>query len=275
MALKCFLATGGRLQILPIYLPILNYAPEGETYTETQAARWAQAKRHALGFAELVYFLDHFIRILGCVGKGRDQITFVYRSLFLWGNCLMTHLVLATFLVLAPFNCLVIGWFVKSEGQHSSLEISAFVANVVSQAVICLSFVGVCAASAILYDCIKDRVRGAEDPALGIRWRSTLVNSLVTTLEIGPWMPLFFTVAMAVEWIAALKSAHTHRFDYEVALKPNLSKDSLESKSDSTGSGMDSASEPEEPSDSAGGDSLPASRADSASELEEDDSAQQ
>ena len=28
MALKCFFATGGRLKVTPIFLAILNYAPE-------------------------------------------------------------------------------------------------------------------------------------------------------------------------------------------------------------------------------------------------------
>jgi len=253
MSLKCFLATGGRLQILPIFLPILNYAPEGESVSETHCARWAQAKRHALGFAELVYFLDHFMRILNCIGKGRDQLTFIWKSYFLWGNCLMTHLVMASFWFLAPFNAMLIVWFYKAERQDHILEVSVFVANCLSQAVIGISFVGVCVASSILYDCVKDRVRGAEDAALSLRWRSKCVNSVVTTLETAIWMPLFFSIAGIVEWIAALRSASTHRFDYEVALKPNLSKEASESKSESTGSstasGTDSASEPDETSE--------------------------
>lgn len=249
MALKCFLATGGRLQILPIYLPILNYAPEGESATETQQARWAQGKRHALGFAELVYFLDHFMRILGSISKGRDQLLFVWRSFFLWTNCLMTHLVMATYWFLAPLNAIAIAWFLRSGRHHSIIEVVAFGVNCITQVVIGLSFVGVCIASAILYDCVKDRVSGSGDPALPFRWRSTCINSVATILETGVILPLFFLLAAACEWVAAIKCAHTHRFDYEVALKPNLSKEAIESKSDSTASGASSASESEETSE--------------------------
>merc|ERR1712190_175449 len=39
MALKCFLATAGRLKVSPIFFPILNYAPEGESTLQTIHAR--------------------------------------------------------------------------------------------------------------------------------------------------------------------------------------------------------------------------------------------
>jgi len=249
--LKCFLATGGRLQVAPIFSPILNYAPEGENFAETHSARWAQAKRHALGFAELVYFLDHFTRILGCMDTLVDQVAFTWRSFLLWGNCLMTHLVMATFWFIAPFNACLIAWSLYSLRQGSTMDTSTgsiFLANCVSQVVIGLSFVGVCMASVVVYECVKDRIRGSKEASLSLRWRSPYMNGFVTVFEIGVWLPIFFVVAAACEGIASVKCSQTHRFDYEVALKPNLSKEVADSKSESTVSG-DSASETAEPSE--------------------------
>mmetsp|Transcript_79644 Transcript_79644/g.145718 ORF Transcript_79644/g.145718 Transcript_79644/m.145718 type:complete len:764 (+) Transcript_79644:113-2404(+) len=57
MGIKCFLLTLGRSQVKPIFLPTLNYAPEKDTWYETLNARWEQAKRHALGFSDMSYFL--------------------------------------------------------------------------------------------------------------------------------------------------------------------------------------------------------------------------
>ena len=53
MFLKCFLGTGGRARVSPIMLPVINYTPEDDTWWSTIWARWTQAKRHALGIAEL------------------------------------------------------------------------------------------------------------------------------------------------------------------------------------------------------------------------------
>lgn len=73
MALKCFFATGGRLKVTPIFLAILNYAPEGESWFETISARWVQAKRHALGFSEMVYIADHLPRIVRSIKDSRQR----------------------------------------------------------------------------------------------------------------------------------------------------------------------------------------------------------
>jgi cellulose synthase/poly-beta-1,6-N-acetylglucosamine synthase-like glycosyltransferase len=249
MALKCFLATGGRLQILPIYLPILNFAPEGETVTETHLARWAQAKRHALGFSELVYFLDHFPRILNCISSRRGRIVFIWRSIFLWFNCLMTHLMLGTYGFVAPFNVMISIWYIAYRQIDSMPEGSAFIANSMTQVVTLSFFVPVCIASAILYNNVKDRVNGSEDPTLPFRWKSVWANSIVTMIQTAALLPVFFQISAASEWLAAEQCTHTHRFHYEVALKPNLSKEALESKSESTTSGSDSTSESEETSE--------------------------
>lgn len=225
MTLKCFLATGGRLRIAPIFLPILNYAPEAESAMETNQARWAQGKRHALGFAELVYFLDHFPRVLGCIRSRWDRAVFVWRSFFMWTNCLMTHLVMATYWFLTPLNGIYILWYVRHGSRSEfAIEDGIFLANFLSQALICISFLAVCIASVRVYECVKGRIRGSDSASLSKRWRCRYLHSVATIFETASILPLFFILAAGCEWVAAFKTAHTHRFDYEVALKPCLSK---------------------------------------------------
>ena len=45
------------MNVRPIFLPVINYTPEDDTYFATIWARWVQSKRHALGIAEMVYYL--------------------------------------------------------------------------------------------------------------------------------------------------------------------------------------------------------------------------
>ena len=42
----------------PIFLPIVNYTPEDTTWWGTIWARWVQGMRHALGIAEMVFYLS-------------------------------------------------------------------------------------------------------------------------------------------------------------------------------------------------------------------------
>jgi hypothetical protein len=42
MFLKCFLNTGGKVTVVPILLPIVNYTPEDDTWWGTIWARWVQ-----------------------------------------------------------------------------------------------------------------------------------------------------------------------------------------------------------------------------------------
>mmetsp|Transcript_63148 Transcript_63148/g.133301 ORF Transcript_63148/g.133301 Transcript_63148/m.133301 type:complete len:664 (+) Transcript_63148:490-2481(+) len=81
MFAKCSLKTGGLVKCQPIFLPLLNYTPEEESYLGTCRSRWEQAKRHALGVSELVYVIQGLC--LACFelrGWGR-------RLVFFWRLC--------------------------------------------------------------------------------------------------------------------------------------------------------------------------------------------
>jgi len=226
MALKCFLATAGRLHVSPIFLPVLNYSPEGDSFLETLHARWTQGKRHALGFSEMAYYQEHFTRIIGTIDDRWDKSMFLWKGFFIWFKLLMIHLVMATFWIVGPFNGLLIAWFIQHE-QPQDLNINSwtFLLNCVCQSVSFLSFNSIFVMSVMMYETVKDRVDGSDAPNLSIRWRSPPLNCLLCMLQSMLCLPFFFFMAASAEWIAAVKTARTHKFHYDVALKPNLNKE--------------------------------------------------
>lgn len=77
MFAKCSLMTRGRVRCVPIFLPLLNYTPEEDTYFGTCCSRWEQAKRHALGVSELVYVIQGiFLGILEVRGWSAKLVYF-------------------------------------------------------------------------------------------------------------------------------------------------------------------------------------------------------
>jgi hypothetical protein len=55
--IKAVLKTSGAARCEPVYMPVCNYTPEGETACQSIYLRWDQAKRHMLGVTEIVYIL--------------------------------------------------------------------------------------------------------------------------------------------------------------------------------------------------------------------------
>jgi hypothetical protein len=81
MMAKCALMTEGRARCKPIFLPLLNYAPEEDGCLRTIKARWTQATRHALGVSEIVYvFTSIFVGTLEVKGMKR-KLVYWYRTL--------------------------------------------------------------------------------------------------------------------------------------------------------------------------------------------------
>eukprot|EP00931_Biecheleriopsis_adriatica_P089506 TRINITY_DN63620_c0_g1_i1.p1 TRINITY_DN63620_c0_g1~~TRINITY_DN63620_c0_g1_i1.p1 ORF type:complete len:657 (-),score=90.91 TRINITY_DN63620_c0_g1_i1:40-2010(-) len=96
MFAKCSLMTEGRVRCSPIFLPILNYTPEEDTYWATLGSRWTQAKRHALGVSELVYVISSgYLAVLELPSFGRAA-AFVWRLTPLLGKFTQTHFVNGT-----------------------------------------------------------------------------------------------------------------------------------------------------------------------------------
>mmetsp|Transcript_31350 Transcript_31350/g.86182 ORF Transcript_31350/g.86182 Transcript_31350/m.86182 type:complete len:945 (+) Transcript_31350:79-2913(+) len=219
MYLKCFLATGGRVKVTPIFLPILNYTPEGETFLKTLMARWLQAKRHALGFSELVYMMEHWPRIFKSIDANWDRAVFVWRSTFLWVKLLMIHVFMAVFFVVSPMNGSLIAFFRYNEDMEQlNINSWTFLTNCVCQAICLVSFVSVFLISVLLYDEVKTRIDNSEEAAKrSIFWRSNTVHLVSVVVQSLLYLPIFFVFAGAAEWIAAAKTAHSTKFKYVTA----------------------------------------------------------
>jgi len=93
MFAKCTLVTEARVRCVPIFLPVLNYTPEEDTYWGTLASRWTQAKRHALGVSELVYVLSSMYLALLEMPSARRATIFFWRLSPLLAKFTQTHFV--------------------------------------------------------------------------------------------------------------------------------------------------------------------------------------
>jgi len=228
MNIKCFLATGGRARVVPIFLGVINYAPEDEGWWGTIQARWTQAKRHALGFSEIVFMQDHLPRVLRTLPRS-EQFRFLSSYFFTWIKLLMIHVVLAVLFFIGPFNGYLINYFAKNSiADQLDINSWTFLVNCILQAMALVGFVGVFIDSVLIYEKISDRIIGATvqkdgeqipNPQLSIVWRSRVAHVLTTVPLFILLCPVIFAGAMVSEWIAAYKSSKTHKFKYEVALK--------------------------------------------------------
>jgi len=223
MGLKCFLATGSRVQIHPIFLAVMNYAPEGDSFLETMHARWEQAKRHALGFSEVVFFQEHFPLVLMSVQGRWRQLIFLWRAAFLYTKMVLIHSIMATMMFLAPLNGALIAYFCQRE-IAGWLNSWTFLTNCVFQCLGVISLFLMIFTNVLLYERMHLRIDGGNDPNKGFMFRhrwSHFAQVLGISVCI---LPFFFIFGGAAEWIAAVKTAQTHRFHYVVALKPTLGK---------------------------------------------------
>jgi len=226
MGMKCFLATAGRSRIQPIFLGVMNYAPEGTSYMETVKARWVQAKRHALGFSEIVFFSDHFPRVLMSIEGSRKRALFCWRAFFLWTKCMLIHLTMATMFVIGPIAALIIADFLR----HKILEDVnswTFLTYLVVQSTAAVSPVIFMFTNVLLYELTKSRIDSTPDRLVTGLTRYRWIHFLWVVVTCVAIMPFFFFAGGLAEWIAAFKVARTHKFSHDVAMKPNLSNQSL------------------------------------------------
>lgn len=223
MCCKCFCATFGELIVSPIFLPILNYAPEGDNWCETMWARYAQAKRHALGVSEIVYFssLMPWLVLGGKPVGMRRRLRLLTLGSFLWFRMLMIHGVMATILVLGPLNALVMYTFYKMN-KLEDLNSWTCLANVVFQMTSSFTFACFVWTAVRLYFSVAHRIVGLRDKKEQAWFERPCIHFLAILVTSSLSAPVFFIMGGGAEWIAAWKTAFTHRFDYEVALKPQL-----------------------------------------------------
>jgi len=229
MFLKCFLNTGGQVSVVPILLPVINYTPEDETWWGTVWARWTQAKRHALGIAEMVYYLSNLPQAAREVEGGCGDVCYLFaRGVPIIYKMFAIHIVMATYWVFSAAQGPVIWWVMNHPEENNTLgdwrEFWIWFSIYASLFAFCM-FLVLNVLSVTLYNGIRDRIVPVPEGSL---WDFVYKNGVVhyfymlfATMLTAPIMNCAGGVA---EWIAAYKTAKSHKFEYEVALKPTAAK---------------------------------------------------
>lgn len=214
MALKCFLATGGRSQVQPIFLAVMNYAPECDSLLETLNARWAQAKRHALGYGEIVYMLGKTNTAMTQISGVRARCEFIWCSFWLLLKMLTIHLFFATSFLIGPLTGSFVFYFYRHLIARAVLPVYC-----VFQMVQTISINWGILVSVMVYAKVRDRIEGSDGAK--ITFRNNFVHYMLGFVQYNALLPLLWCCGAAAEWVAALKLTQTHRFDHEVAAKPS------------------------------------------------------
>lgn len=226
MGIKCFILTGGRSYVEPLLLPTVNFTPEESTWWKTINARWVQAKRHALGFSDFMYFFSMLPLYFGhaaSAARKHGYLTSLLVSLrvFLGGipvivKFVNVHVILG---ILTPFSSITfllkmlmsilmendrdIGYLVK----HTDWSLMVMMlASYASAAFTFGLFVAV-------YELVRDRIDG---PA----YKSIVVHFFTAIFMFIVFGPSYFFMLGCAVWRAVLSVLMSDTFEYEVAPKP-------------------------------------------------------
>eukprot|EP00927_Polykrikos_kofoidii_P026679 TRINITY_DN23727_c0_g1_i1.p1 TRINITY_DN23727_c0_g1~~TRINITY_DN23727_c0_g1_i1.p1 ORF type:complete len:1014 (-),score=173.00 TRINITY_DN23727_c0_g1_i1:51-3053(-) len=224
MGLKCFLCTGGRFRVSPIFYAVVNTTPEGEGLFDTLWSRWTQAKRHALGFSELTFFHEHFPRVICRVPGAWNRFVFCFKAVFYYAEMVSTHATMATLVIVGPAN----GWVIMAifqNRQDIDTQTWTCLVNAFFQGVSSITFLLFIFTNALLFESVRLRLIGGTDPELCCIWRYRFAHFLYLVISCSPMVPFFFFLGCIAEWIAAFKAARTNKFLYEVASKPVVGKE--------------------------------------------------
>lgn len=243
MFAKCSLKTAGRMNCRPIFLPLLNYTPEADTYWGTMRERWTQACRHALGVSEVVYLISTAYLALLEVGSFRSSLVLFWRISPLLAKFTQVHFFNAMGVLWCVFAQLVIHLYMyRSWCYVSSLEDrdgTCIIATMTSTersvaadqivlnswmvyfqqrasfATVAMSLaLGVNAA--IYFDLVKDRIEG--DVNANCIVRSPILHWAKLQLETAACGLISCLVyGTAPIWIAVLKVVGGMRFTHVVA----------------------------------------------------------
>merc|ERR1712151_1011881 len=213
--IKVFLTTSGRLRVMPIFLPILNNTPDADTVSQTIMSRWEQAKRHALGFSELVFMHEHLVRVFRLTPGFSGKLLFAWRAGWLWFKLMWIHTFIAIFPIFAPLNSMLIAYFDKNQvSQTNSVNSWAFLLNCIFQVIGLISATFLFLVSVVLFEAVKSRIDGVYkghdyDPELSTRWKSPPLHFVMFALESMVCLPFVLVAFSIVEWRAAVKTALT------------------------------------------------------------------
>jgi uncharacterized protein YhhL (DUF1145 family) len=233
MGVKCFLLTLGESEVQPILLPTINYMPEDDSWLSTCWARWAQAKRHALGFSDMTYYFMMLPLVFTQLSRPRDDGKDLrdFWKLYFNGLAYVARLVNTHAVVGIMSLYMAISFFLKNvmiillqNVRHvgelfdrSKGACTMFMgASIITLVVTTLSF-------QVVYCTLKDRMAQTKP-----FWQKIFDNrllhwlyALVACILFAPFYAIFLGVAV---WIAAVKVLCLKSFAYEVAAKPTADK---------------------------------------------------
>mmetsp|Transcript_6006 Transcript_6006/g.9777 ORF Transcript_6006/g.9777 Transcript_6006/m.9777 type:complete len:775 (-) Transcript_6006:147-2471(-) len=231
MGLKCFLFTLGRSRVKPIALPLLNYSPESETWSDTCRARWVQAKRHALGISDLSYYfmmLPLIFLHLSSVKRADGANLGDFWRLFVTGLALVvrlvnTHVILGILTMYAVFDTILkqvmLNFLGEARGIGGLFDRTFFatttfgVASVITLSIVTINF-------QVVYRVLQDRF---EKPKSEWKWMfaNVCIHWLMSVVSFLVWASVYFLALAYAVWLASLKMLFVQSFTYDVAAKPS------------------------------------------------------
>jgi len=234
MGLKCFFGTCGQVEVQFLPLPVMNYTPEEDSWLATLQARWAQAKRHALGVSDLSYFFMALPLVISgmlaerksSARKGAVSVsTVLLRSFGPLVRVVSGH-VLAFLVVHQVFGicmrCVIMYEFPqdvtvrKLSDTITSFQIALFWSASVCCLLVFLMFV-------FVYELVKDRMDADEKP-VSILFRNRAFHCVYLVCCHATLTGVFVVASGIAEIRASLKMLLSTTFEYEVASKPMPSK---------------------------------------------------
>jgi len=217
--LKLFLTTGGRFRVLPIFYPIVNTVPTGNTFCEAVNARWEQAKRHAYGISELVFMQDHAARVYRTLPTTWMQAVFVWRFCFIWFKAMFIHVFIAILPAFAFYNTKLLVDFEKHK-LSQNINSWTFLVNFCFQILGVIAACGIFIVGPLLFEAVKGPAKPCIDgvyseggtsfhPNLPLRFRRPGLHTIVFALQSLIGFPFVLGAFSFVEWRAALMTALT------------------------------------------------------------------
>mmetsp|Transcript_46493 Transcript_46493/g.105037 ORF Transcript_46493/g.105037 Transcript_46493/m.105037 type:complete len:473 (-) Transcript_46493:81-1499(-) len=228
MFLKCFLNTGGQTSVHAILLPVINYTPEDESWWGSLMARWTQAKRHALGIAEMVYYLATLPQAIAECEDCGAVCYLLGRGVPIMYKMFAIHIVMGTYSVYSSINGPLLWWVWThpEEGSLGSWRDFWMYLSLYNGIFCSVLFLGLNVLNVTLYNGIKDRIVPPAKNTCPPGWVYMYSAPHYLFMLAGATLmsPVMTTAGFLAEWIAAVKTAKSHKFEYVVALKPSAAK---------------------------------------------------
>lgn len=224
MMAKCCLMTEGRARCVPIFLPIVNYAPEEETWRGTLRARWAQANRHALGVGEVVYLCSHmYLVFLEIPTIGRRIVSF-WRMLPLLLRFIQVHFTVAT---VGVWPALMLIFYMSDSGVDR--KTGTFNSWILPDVGVMANVALVCSPlltgfGALSFQLVKERCLGDIKGKMCMSNPVThWIRAVLETIICGHFASIVFCAAP--EWYAVIRIITASRFDHDITSMVGRPKD--------------------------------------------------